>query len=300
MRRSFVITKRVTTKRWLMMIFAGAALSVLSLAQESTPATPPDATTNQQTPQQQQTPDQRQAPAQEQQNPQQQQAPEQQQTSNQQAQSGNATHVRVAPGSVIPVLLTKTVDAKKVKTGDQVEAKVTQDLKSVNGEILMPKDTKVVGHVTEAQARSKEQQESQLGIAFSQTVMKDGSTEALPMSIQAVIAPVNQNAGNASAGGGSPSEGGAMPSGNPGGHQPSMGGTGQQQAPNYPTGQDQSAQTPSNSNRPPVTSNTQGVIGLSNYSLSTPGDATQGSVVSSEKGNVKLESGTLILLRVNR
>ena len=38
--------------------------------------------------------------------------------------------LRIAPGSVIPVHLTKTIDAKKVKTGDQVEARVTQDLKT--------------------------------------------------------------------------------------------------------------------------------------------------------------------------
>src|ERR1700728_597418 len=71
-----------------------------------------------------------------------------------QAQAGTP---RIAPGSVIPVELRKTIDAKKVKTGDEVEAKTTQDLKSNNGEVVLPKDTKVMGHITEVQARSKEQ-----------------------------------------------------------------------------------------------------------------------------------------------
>src|SRR6201997_5302769 len=100
-------------------------------------------------------------------------------------------NTRLAPGSVIPVQLTKTIDAKKAKTGDPVEAKVTQDLKTDNGDVLVPKDTKVVGRVTEAQARSKDQKESQVGIAFDHAVMKNGGDVPLPMSIQAVI---SQNA----------------------------------------------------------------------------------------------------------
>lgn len=75
--------------------------------------------------------------------------------SNASAEQSNQA-LRIAPGTVIPVELTKGVDAKKAKTGDEVDAKVTQDLKAGNGEVVVPKDTKVVGHVTEAQARNKE------------------------------------------------------------------------------------------------------------------------------------------------
>src|SRR6266853_6343902 len=105
---------------------------------------------------------------------------------------------RVAPGSIIPVQLTKSIDVKKVKTGDQIEAKVTQDMKTGNGEIIVAKDTKVVGHVTEAQQRSKEQKESQVGIAFDRAVMKSGGDVNLPMSIQAIIAPSYLSANNGS------------------------------------------------------------------------------------------------------
>ncbi|HSV25361.1 MAG TPA: hypothetical protein VLJ17_20335, partial [Xanthobacteraceae bacterium] len=107
-----------------------------------------------------------------------------------QASTGQASGApRIAPGSVIPVQLTKSIDAKKAKTGDEVDARVTQDLKAGNGELVIPKDTKVVGHVTEVQARSKEQKESQVGIAFDHAVMKNGEDVTLPMSIQAIIAP---------------------------------------------------------------------------------------------------------------
>ena len=101
--------------------------------------------------------------------------------------------VKVAPGSVIPVQLAKTVDAKKAKTGDEVVATVTQDMKTNSGEVLVPKDTKVIGHVTEAQARSKDRRQSELGIAFDHAVVK-GDQMQIPMSIQAVIAPQNNNA----------------------------------------------------------------------------------------------------------
>jgi len=70
------------------------------------------------------------------------------------AQQG--TVPRIAPGSVIPVQLTKNIDAKKTKSGDEVVAQVTQDMKTNSGEVIVPKGTKVVGHVTEVQARRKE------------------------------------------------------------------------------------------------------------------------------------------------
>src|SRR5262252_6258830 len=104
--------------------------------------------------------------------------------------------LKIAPGSVIPVQLSKTVDAKKAKTGDEVMAKVTQDMKANSGEVLVPKDTQVIGHVTEAQARNKEQKQSQLGIAFDKAVVK-GDQMQLPMSIQAVIAPPSNNPNSA-------------------------------------------------------------------------------------------------------
>jgi hypothetical protein len=213
--------------------------------------------------------------------------------------SGLISHTssRIAPGSVIPVLLSRTIDAKKVKVGDQVEAKVTQDLKA-DGEVIIPKDTKVLGHVTQAQARNKEQKESQVGIAFDHTVTKSGDNLPLSMSIQAIIAPPSQNAdGSGGTGsGGQPSSAQAAPSVRSGG----IGG-GAVSPPNSPTGgAEESTGGPMPGNaRPTITGETQGVVGISNLNLSIAG-ATQGSVVSSDKNNVKLESGTLMLLRVNQ
>ena len=209
---------------------------------------------------------------------------------------------RIAPGSVIPVQLTKTIDAKKAKAGDEVVAKVTMDLKTNSGEVVVPKDTKVTGHVTEAQARSKDQKESQVGIAFDHATLKSGDM-ALPMSIQAVIAPPTNNENSGGGDQGTPAGGGGAATSSTGaGRTGAMGGAGQSQpstpAPNAvpTTGTDAQQQAGA---RPPINGNTQGVVGISDLKLEAGQNATQGSVLTSEKNNVKVESGTMLLLRVN-
>jgi hypothetical protein len=210
--------------------------------------------------------------------------------------------LRIAPGSVIPVQLTKSIDAKKVKSGDEVEARVTQDLKEGNGTVVVPKDTKVVGHVTEAQARNKEQKESQVGIAFDHAVMKNGTNLPLPMSIQAIIAPstVNPDVG-ANLPASAPSAGGLSPSnngGNNGGRSTGMGGgmpSPSMSSSEWPT----DAQTGAAGHQP-ISGNTKGVVGISNLQLSMAANQTLGSIVSSDKNNVRLDSGTLMLLRVSQ
>lgn len=215
--------------------------------------------------------------------------------------SDPAPPMRIAAGSVIPVSLTKTIDAKKAKTGDEVVAKVTADLKTSSGEMLVPKDTKVVGRVTEAQPRNKEQKESVIGIAFDRAVMKNGSEMQMPMSIQAIIGPQNnQNSAGGSAEG--------VPNNGTGGYPSSsrtggMAGSTPSPMPSAPTaGGNMPGDTRTGANaRPQITAQTKGVVGISDLTL-TPAvpTANQGSLVSSEKNNVKLESGTLMLLRVNQ
>lgn len=208
--------------------------------------------------------------------------------------------LKIAPGSVLPVQLQKTVDAKKAKTGDEVVATVTQDMKANNGDVVVPKDTKILGHVTTAQARSKEQKESELAITFDHAVVK-GDQMPLPMSIQAVIAPPSSNP--AGAGGGS-DEGNAPPSGGSSGSpmagRTPTGGTSQapQQSNNYPPGEGSSGAQPQTGARPPITGNTQGVVGMPDVKLENAQNTAQGSLMTSEKNNVKIEKGTLMLLRV--
>lgn len=215
--------------------------------------------------------------------------------------SSAANSPKIAPGSVIPVQLTKTIDAKKVKTGEEVVALVTMDMKNQSGEVLVPKATKVVGHVTEAQARNKEQKESQLAIAFDHAVLNNEQVQ-LPMSIQAVVAPENNNNNDESS---SPSSGTPNP-GSPaggstspmGGSRGSMGGGQSSQPPQSQAGGGDNPGTAQGSKRPPINGQTQGVIGISNVTLAAASSPAQGSVLTSDKSNVKLESGTMLLLKV--
>ena len=302
----------------LISIFAGALWCGISLAQDTTPPasgnTPPEPQTPATTPSapaqpaepsaaQPASPQQPATPAQ----PSQEQAPATGQPSSQNPGTGTASTPgarRIAPGSVIPVLLTKTVDAKKAKTGDEVVAKVTQDLKTNGGDLLLAKDTKVVGHVTEAQARSKEQKESQLGIAFDRAVMKNGGEMQMPMSIQAIIGPQNNNpnAGGNDQGSAPSASAGQTPAGNAGRSSGMSGSTPPPTASASSGGSNMPTEAQSGTNAAgPITAQTQGVVGISNLKLEAAGQSsTQGSVVTSEKNNVKLESGTMMLLKVNQ
>jgi hypothetical protein len=225
-------------------------------------------------------------------------------TATAQPNAAPSTQIRIAPGSVIPVQLTKTIDAKKLKAGDEVSAQVTEDLKTGTGEIIVPKNTKIIGKVTEAQARNKQEKESQIGIAFDQAVMKDGANMTLPLSIQAVIAPsylnpssngVNDQAASQSSPQSSPTpDGGMTSSGRSAGMQ-------QPQTNPVAAGSDEPATASSNANpHPRITGNTQGVLGIQHLTLSSASNAAQGSMLTSDKNNVKLEGGTLLLLRVDK
>lgn len=206
---------------------------------------------------------------------------------------------RVAPGSVIPVKLVKSIDAKKAKSGDEVIARVTQDLLNSAGAVIIPKDSKILGHVTEARARSKEQQESQVAIAFDRVLLKNGEQMQMPMSIQAIVAPPNRDP-NAAPGADQPSSYPGAPAGQApagaGGRSGPMGGM----APQAPGAPPAPGSAPTGSpGQQPITGETQGVVGIPNLKLSAAPDPAQGSLMSSEKNNVKLDDGTFLLLRVN-
>lgn len=281
--------------------FMAALMCGASLAQSTTPSSTEPSTPQEQPQAQPSMPSQAQPQQQPapQSAPQTREAPESAPTAGTQAQDIGTP--KIAPGSVIPVQLTKSIDAKKVKTGDEVVAKVTQDLKTNSGDVVVPKDTKVVGHVTEAQPRTKEQKESQVGINFDRAVLKGGEVQ-LPMSIQAIIAPPTNHPGNSGGDQAAPAPGGSTatsPMG--GGRSGSMGGGSQAQptGTTAPTGSTDTQQE--SSTLPPITGNTQGVVAISNLKLETTApNAAQGSLLSSEKNNVKIDSGTFMLLRVNQ
>jgi len=218
------------------------------------------------------------------------------------------SRLQIPPGTVISAVLTKGIEVKKAKTGDEVVAKVQNDIKSKAGEVLVPKDTRLVGKVTEAQPRSKEQKESRLGLVFDHALLKDGTQVPLSMSLQAIadLQEAGAQGGNDSSyqqpggysGGGTGGGGGGMGGG--GMHGGYGSGTMERQpAAAPPAGSGDTGGPPRAGSQRTITPQTQGVIGIPDTQLSQA-SGSNGSLVTSDKSNVRLGSGTVLLLRVNQ
>lgn len=217
----------------------------------------------------------------------------------QESAPGSASNAQqIAPGASLPVELSKSLDAHKTKVGDPVQAKIVQDLLS-NGQVVIPRDTKVIGHVTEATPKGKGEPGSTLGLAFDKMILKGGREIPFNATIQALAKPqqsttplanepTNDNygggPGGAGAGPGSAAGRGGVAGGQVGVQQPSI--------PDA-TGGPKSTAAPSAAGA--ISASTQGVIGLKGLSLSK---GNQGTVITSDSGNVHLDGGTQMILRV--
>src|ERR1700738_2800481 len=99
----------------------------------------------------------------------------------------------LAGGTVINAALNSSVDSKKAKPGEQITAHTVETVKSTDGRAILPKGTKLIGHVTKASARSNGQGEAMLAIQFDKALLKDG--QEVPLNnvvIQAVAAPSHE------------------------------------------------------------------------------------------------------------
>ncbi len=235
------------------------------------------------------------------------------------AQAGRNS-ASLASGTAMNAELTHPVDAKKNKPGDAVTAKTTEKVKS-DGEVVIPKGSRLVGHVTEAKARAKGESESALGIAFDKAILKNGQEVPLNVGIQALAA--SQSAAAASLGGDDLSMagsagGGAMASGRAAGGgvlggvaSTAGGGVGAVTNTAASVGGAASGTLNSTVNAAGAASgavgglnaagqfasNSRGVFGLQGLNLNAvASNSTQGSVITSTSKNVHLDSGTRMLL----
>lgn len=98
---------------------------------------------------------------------------------------------RLENGSILYAELSRTVDAKKAKVGDPVSALLVADVVS-RGKIVVRRDSKLLGHITEVQARTKENPESRLGIVFDKVTTKEGDVvfHSLLLAIRPAQRPV--------------------------------------------------------------------------------------------------------------
>jgi hypothetical protein len=116
---------------------------------------------------------------------------------------------------VFPVKLSKTLDSSKLKENDSVELETVGSFKLVDG-TLVPKGSKLSGHVVNASARSKGDAHSELKLAFDKLSIQGGKQLALRGTVQAIFPPADDPMGpNMSTAG--TSLGGSASGGGPGG-----------------------------------------------------------------------------------
>lgn len=107
------------------------------------------------------------------------------------SRAGQAT---VASGSKINAVMKSNLDARKAHVGDAVTAESTEALKS-HGKVIVPKHSRLLGHVTSVSANGKGKAASSVGVLFDEAVTPKG--EHIPL--QAGISSVLTAAGAASA-----------------------------------------------------------------------------------------------------
>ncbi|HKW60913.1 MAG TPA: hypothetical protein VJN89_00080 [Candidatus Acidoferrum sp.] len=237
------------------------------------------------------------------------------------AQNGQA-NAGLVSGTTFNAELSSPMDSKKCKPGDMVSGKTTEAVKS-EGRTVIPKGSKLVGHVTQASARAKGEAESSLGIVFDKAILKHGEEIPLNVAIQALasgqssasaagseIDTMGGMSGSAAGSGAAGGRGGlggvtsaaggavgtvtntaANVGGAAGGAANSTAG-----AAGNVAGASKGAVGGLNA-AGQLTSNSQGVFGLNGLNLNAAAsNATQGTVITSAGKNVHLDGGTRILL----
>jgi len=199
------------------------------------------------------------------------------------------------PGTELRAQLDKTIDAKKAKPGEIVEAKTLDEIKS-GAQVIAPKGSKILGHVVAANPHEKDTP-SRLEIAFDKLDLGNGSEIPFPAAIQALAKPATYvNSAGDNNGGGGPMSGqsGPMNGGRGGMQQP--GGMGQPSVPRNTGGTGGGEGYPQSAPSGGISPDAQGAAGISGVSLSA--GPAHDTVLTSEKHNVKLENGTQMVLRV--
>jgi hypothetical protein len=240
------------------------------------------------------------------------------QAAGQTAAQNPSEQASLAAGTTLNAELSRSLDSKKAKPGDVVTAQTTQAVK-VDGKIVIPSNSKLVGHVTRASARAKGDSDSVLAVQFDRAVLKDGHEMPLQVTLQAMASdqgtpPVNgddlQPMGNIE--GGAAGAGAAGNRGTVGGVGSTVGGAASGAASTVPRTVDQSGTVNSTAGAAAgaagqaaggVTASgelkptSRGVYGLNGLTLNgNAANSTEGAVIISAGKNVHLDSGTRLLL----
>ncbi len=226
-----------------------------------------------------------------------------------------AQSAALTSGTTVNAILSKSLDSRNCKPGDQVVAKAAADVKS-EGKVVIPRGSKLIGHVTEARTRANGEANSAVGIVFDHAVLKSGQQVQMNSVVQAIAAAHASAPGvetdsmmNSSAGMAAQSTGAVRSTG--GGLVNAVGSTA-----GAATGTLSSVSAGATSTidstasiaggvghnaaiGSTLNSSSTGVIGLKNLSLATDSaSSTSASVITSTGKSVRLDSGTQMMLRV--
>jgi len=240
------------------------------------------------------------------------------------AAKGQSAQSSLAAGTAVNAELDKSLDSKKAKVGDAVTARTTEAVKE-EGKVVLPKGTKLMGHVTRASARGKGDSDSTLGVQFDRAELKGGQEMAVQLALQALAAPAgvapiggddlqgmgaggSASASGASRGGAGAPVGGAVSgaastaartTGNVAGAANSTVNSTTNAAAGAAesVGATTQGATGGLNSSGQLVANSRGVFGLNGLSLSADAsNSTQGSVIASSGKSVRLDSGTRLLL----
>lgn len=224
-------------------------------------------------------------------------------------------------GVELDATLSKSVDARNAKPGDEVTAVANEDIKS-DGRVVIRKGSKLMGHVTTARPLSTAKESaqgstaSQLVVVFDRAVLKDGREVPLNATVQALAAAqssasmgmhdANAGLGGAGAAAGSArSSGGGLVGGVAGGASGTLGGVAGSTGGVVNATTAGSMSTLSKSSGAVgglnaagrFTSGAKGVFGMKGIDVtSATGGSAEGSVLSSSSRTVRLDRGTRMLL----
>jgi hypothetical protein len=205
---------------------------------------------------------------------------------------GEQTEAILAPGTAVLAELNSGLDSKKAKVGDAVVAHTTEPMKSGDQRTIMPRGTKLQGHVTQAEARNKGGNASTLGIQFDKATLKDGTEIALNVVIQA-MAPRDFSGPVSGGDDSSPQHIGTNQTSPMSGRPPTPNGSPQAADSGGAPGNFPAAQGPR------LDARSQGAVGMKGITLDAQAVEGRGATVVSSNGkSVKLDEGTRVLLIV--
>ena len=201
------------------------------------------------------------------------------------------------PVSTVFAVLTKSVESKSATVGQELNLRTISEI-VVDGQVIIPLGSRLVGHVAEVITKGKDEPQSALSIVIDKAIKPEGAEISVQAIIAAIAAPQNNSLSSDPTYGMMHSNEPKMIGAGPGGATSSGGLSSVSKTSS--TAAVATANIKGRMDEPLILNqNSQGAVGYEGLSLSWHLMAPPPVTVFSSKGkNVKLETGTQMLLRM--